>query len=1574
MFGGGQNAFAGALGMGSGDAMQQFGNGNVGGGSGADAHTQGSAPDFGQMGFGGGAGMGMGANMSGMNAPQQSFNFDLATNSGGLNPAMLAMLQQAQSSSSNVGNVQQNGMPWANIQGMSLGGFPSGNAQQLGGHQQQQRQSQLNHQQAPQANNGQHGQQNNPFATQAPQTPNQSGQIQGGPNTNFNFGQQPNGPFKFGGAQMSLQGPGQSAQSQQHVQSPVSMLGFPGDNTGGMFPPHFMNGMMSSIGPGSGALQSQAGFPSPGNGMIPSQMHQQASNMPRFGPNNGAPNGLPAHLNNAMSSPSSSTAEGGADGKGKRGGAANSKKKKTGAKGPQSAAGSPPPGGMAPAGGVQALNSERSRSHTRSPSVSGASVSSMHHPQGPPNAARPPGTPIQGQHGQSGLQAPPTPFSQLSVPSQTTESHMGPGVNGPRMLPPTALNCPPGWQPSLGPQQQQQILTQAMHTSKQRSAQGQELPAGAVLQQLGFIFVRANQLPAHVQLSAFNGGGAVLSLTEAQTIGLLPPANQAAHGSTEGAAALLGSGGTGAPPRTPQQQHAMPPPQHSMRPSPSGAPGMNQMSSSPFATPLSPFAIASPAMSAAVPPRARQASQFGQRRPASRDGAADSNARNAQMALSAGSSGHARRSSTATNGDDLGLNDLNGAGPSRGSAPGVPRPSVQPAPPTDLKAGLAPQRPASPPRGPPLPPIHGGALPKTTKGGHEVVEYNTRLTPLPPLPDKPSAEEAKALTDVWKPLTEEEERDLLGVMKRDHEYTKDIHQLGRRQATTLHKRASQLRATAANLHWWERMDGDVIKHKDFESFHMIFPHEKRKARARRGRQIGGPLASGLTSAEDRRHSQLAAAKLEDLVPIRLEIDHEAWRLRDTFTWNASDAHVGLDHFAHTLSTSGDDKWWKSWRREVDQRASGRAVKRRRLSATGHELDSASQTRPHPDLRIEIKLDITVGAMNLVDRFEWDIEDDGTSPEAFAETFAADLGLAGEFKTAVAHSIREQVDVHRRSLALVGHVFDGSEVQDEDLRAAFLPPLTLSARGEQDAEGFTPRLNQLSEADIDALEREREREARRKRRQTRGRRGVNLPDREPQKTQRTPAVGGLQAVQVAAFEAAHGGAFGTSSEFGASGRGERGGGMSTRRAAAQANASITGVHDGHDFSTPAPETAPDTTAKSVRLESHAIHFAYPGGLGGPPDSDGPRFAPSTGNETRARKAKSPVVINAPTQPPEPPPLSAKAAAAAALAAKDLAAQHPNIHDGQWFCSNCGVAGSVDTGRRKGPLGEKSLCGVCGKYYHRHRRVPTMHYTRDEAYHRGNQHNRRNVRHLQLDAGDEGPSTQPTSSAGTPAGTTLEGVAEREGENDHMQSNGIAKLSTNAGDLSQDDDDDDEEGADVRRAANGRHTAQHSTRGNSPDLPFLVQVGSPDEDSDSSSDEKPGGQDGVSKRDGSAVPRPPAGVIRNVSPLRQEALGGSTASPKSAALATSPLPPALKPPEWLTDAAVALRAQYAQDRFEIVPKPRKADEPAPVIQEWRVRCNDCPGKLYTAGPDQTLQNFSIHLRNRQHRNNVASRRSG
>lgn len=84
------------------------------------------------------------------------------------------------------------------------------------------------------------------------------------------------------------------------------------------------------------------------------------------------------------------------------------------------------------------------------------------------------------------------------------------------------------------------------------------------------------------------------------------------------------------------------------------------------------------------------------------------------------------------------------------------------------------------------------------------------------------------------------------------------------------------------------------------------------------------------------------------------------------------------------------------------------------------------------------------------------------------------------------------------------------------------------------------------------------------------------------------------------------------------------------------------------------------------------------------------------------------------------------------------------------------------------------------------------------------------------------------------------------------------------------------------------------------------------------------------------------------------------------------------------------KYPADKLELtLRKTSPGAEP-----EWRLKCPDCPGKvclplvaprgsgrssltisqLYTPGPGESLSNYEVHLKNRQHRMKVNARLGG
>lgn len=248
---------------------------------------------------------------------------------------------------------------------------------------------------------------------------------------------------------------------------------------------------------------------------------------------------------------------------------------------------------------------------------------------------------------------------------------------------------------------------------------------------------------------------------------------------------------------------------------------------------------------------------------------------------------------------------------------------------------------------------------------------------------------------------------------------------------------------------------------------------------------------------------------EELVPIRLEVEWDKIRLRDTFTWNLHDRVVGLDLFAAQLV---EDMGIKDQAAQIVYEQIMNQM-REQLSDfypfAFYEEDALDPELPYSaykndEMRILIKLNITIGQHTLVDQFEWEINNPSNSPEEFATSMTRDLSLSGEFTTAIAHCIREQAQLFTRSLYSVGHPFDGRPVEDPDLVTAFLQsPLPTVFRPMQQAKDYAPFLWELTDADLERNEMVLSREQRRQKRSINRRGGPQLPDlRERPRTIRT----------------------------------------------------------------------------------------------------------------------------------------------------------------------------------------------------------------------------------------------------------------------------------------------------------------------------------------------------------------------------------------------------------------------------------------------------------------------------------------
>jgi len=219
------------------------------------------------------------------------------------------------------------------------------------------------------------------------------------------------------------------------------------------------------------------------------------------------------------------------------------------------------------------------------------------------------------------------------------------------------------------------------------------------------------------------------------------------------------------------------------------------------------------------------------------------------------------------------------------------------------------------------------------------------------------------------------------------------------------------------------------------------------------------------------------------IPIRLDFDQEKdrFKLRDTFLWDSNEEILTVETFVHQLL----EDYKLIHRSHFDL-----------IVQTIKEQINEYQKRPTKtvgELRIPIKVDITINNTQLNDQFEWDILNfEDNDPEEFATVMCDELSLPGEFATAIAHLIREQTQMYYKALSLTGYSFDGAPIQEDEIRSHILPSIRMGVDDNNDdiltilrnpttVADYSPSLVKLSQLEVERFDKEIERDSRRKRR-------------------------------------------------------------------------------------------------------------------------------------------------------------------------------------------------------------------------------------------------------------------------------------------------------------------------------------------------------------------------------------------------------------------------------------------------------------------------------------------------------------
>lgn len=299
-----------------------------------------------------------------------------------------------------------------------------------------------------------------------------------------------------------------------------------------------------------------------------------------------------------------------------------------------------------------------------------------------------------------------------------------------------------------------------------------------------------------------------------------------------------------------------------------------------------------------------------------------------------------------------------------------------------------------------------------------------------------------------------------------------------------------------------------VKSNNMEECEQRFTTERRKQLLQLDKQLVSlmPLLSPspgraiqLMPSDERRRAGVSLGwhpkQRPELITIRLDLDMDGYKLRDTFTWNLYEEGTGgitCEEFAELTCRDFDlpasvfiPAIVKSMREQLQEYREAQAM-----------LRNAGGLVALCGVRVLIRLDITIGLLQLTDRIEWDLGEERNSPAAFAIEYVRELALPAEFVTAIANDIMEQVAHLRRALLLVGFSRDPAtgavRTHDPDLQSLLLLPVKSgqTRRDPNRLDEFTPLIMELDALEVEKIEQNRDREARRKRRHTsRGRRGV-----------------------------------------------------------------------------------------------------------------------------------------------------------------------------------------------------------------------------------------------------------------------------------------------------------------------------------------------------------------------------------------------------------------------------------------------------------------------------------------------------
>ncbi|KAH3678152.1 hypothetical protein WICMUC_001668 [Wickerhamomyces mucosus] len=216
---------------------------------------------------------------------------------------------------------------------------------------------------------------------------------------------------------------------------------------------------------------------------------------------------------------------------------------------------------------------------------------------------------------------------------------------------------------------------------------------------------------------------------------------------------------------------------------------------------------------------------------------------------------------------------------------------------------------------------------------------------------------------------------------------------------------------------------------------------------------------------------------EILIPIRIDLEHNSNRIVDFLMWNLNETLITPEQFA--LITCQDMDLPTNYQQQISNS----------IKQQIEEYTNTVTIQLPKDIEIHVVINLSCNLDKLLyeDKFEWDLTNDQITPEIFAKYIVMDLGLSLEFLPAIAHTLHESILKLKKDIIVDGHITD---VRND---AVFGREAGLRLDQPNLGSEWVPKIEELSQWEIEKREIERERNIRRLKRESmrvddRGRRG------------------------------------------------------------------------------------------------------------------------------------------------------------------------------------------------------------------------------------------------------------------------------------------------------------------------------------------------------------------------------------------------------------------------------------------------------------------------------------------------------